>query len=163
MLAWLPSWSCDQDRLSKLSFPHAKEASDAIWLWLAQWFLRRRCLKSVDDGRRRTTEVCLSYKLTKWAFGSGELISWWSFSVVILTLRLCLVILDMCDPFRFMSWTGRGIRLYRFLILPIYNLCFALNYFPSFSICFLTCLDANIKCIFALFGDLDLICKVTRL
>ena len=35
-----------------------------IWLWLAQWFLRR-CLKSVDDVRRHTTEAYLSYKLTK--------------------------------------------------------------------------------------------------
>ena len=26
-----------------------------------------------DGRRRRTTEACLSYKLTKWAFGSGEL------------------------------------------------------------------------------------------
>ena len=25
------------------------------------------------DGRRRTTEAYLSYKLTKWTFGSGEL------------------------------------------------------------------------------------------
>ena len=28
---------------------------------------------SVDDVRQRTTEAYLSYKLTKWAFGSGEL------------------------------------------------------------------------------------------
>ena len=41
----------------QLSFPHPIEAPYEIWLWLAQWFLRRRCLKSVDDdGRRRTTE-----------------------------------------------------------------------------------------------------------
>ena len=41
---------------------------------LAQWFLRRRCLKSVDDDDGwRTTKAYLSYKLTKWAFGSGEL------------------------------------------------------------------------------------------
>ena len=46
----------DQDHLSKLSFPHHTEAPYEIWLWLAQWFLRRRCLKSVDDdGRRRPT------------------------------------------------------------------------------------------------------------
>ena len=38
-------------------------------------FLRSRCVKSVDDdGRRqRTAEAYLSYKLTKCAFGSGEL------------------------------------------------------------------------------------------
>ena len=58
------SWLCDQDRLNKLSFPHPIEAPYEIWLWLAQWFLRRRCLKSVDDDVRRTTEACLSYKLT---------------------------------------------------------------------------------------------------
>ena len=47
--AWWPSWSCDQDSLNKLSFPHPREAPYEIWLWLAQWFQRRRCLKSVDD------------------------------------------------------------------------------------------------------------------
>ena len=30
-------------------------ASYEIWLWLAILFLRRRCLKSVNDGRRRPT------------------------------------------------------------------------------------------------------------
>ena len=39
----------DQDHLSKFLFPHNIEAPYEIWLWLAQWFLRRRCLKSVDD------------------------------------------------------------------------------------------------------------------
>ena len=43
----------DQDHLSKLSFPHPIEAPYEIWLWLAQWFLRRRCLK--ECGRRRRT------------------------------------------------------------------------------------------------------------
>ena len=61
--------------LNKLSFPHPVEAPYEIWLQSAQWFLRRRCLKSVDgqmtdgrtDGRTddgRTTEAYLSYKLT---------------------------------------------------------------------------------------------------
>ena len=72
--AWQPSWSCDQDHLSKLSFTHPTEAPYEIWLWVAQWF-QRRYLKSVDDDVMRTTEVYLSYKLTKSAFGSGELIS----------------------------------------------------------------------------------------
>ena len=55
--------SCDQDHWSKLLFPHPIKAPYEIWLWFAQWFLRRRCLKSVDeDGRRRwTTEAYLSY------------------------------------------------------------------------------------------------------
>ena len=36
-----------------------------IWLRLAQRFLRRRCSKSVYDGRRRTDDgTCLYYKLT---------------------------------------------------------------------------------------------------
>ena len=63
---WWPSWSCDQDHLSKLSFPHSIVAPYEIWLWLVQCFLRRRCLKSVDDDVWQTD---LSYKLT----GSGEL------------------------------------------------------------------------------------------
>ena len=80
--AWRPSWSCDQDHLSRLSFSYPIETPYGIWLWLAQWFLRRTCLKSVDDhvvrwtktdDVRRTSEAYLSYKLNKWAFGSGEL------------------------------------------------------------------------------------------
>ena len=34
-------------------FPHPTEAPYEIWLWLAQWFLKRRCLKCVDDDWRR--------------------------------------------------------------------------------------------------------------
>ena len=30
--------------------PHPMEAQYEIWLRLGQWFLRRKCLKSVDDG-----------------------------------------------------------------------------------------------------------------
>ena len=48
--------------------PLFQEASNEIWLWLAQLFLRRRCLKSVDDGRtdyrRQTTEAYISNKFT---------------------------------------------------------------------------------------------------
>ena len=51
--AWRPYWSNDQDHLSKLSFSRPIEAPYEIWLWLAQWFLRRRCLISVDDDVRR--------------------------------------------------------------------------------------------------------------
>ena len=39
---------------NKLSFIHPIEAPYEIWLWLAQWFLRR-CLKSVDDVHLRPT------------------------------------------------------------------------------------------------------------
>ena len=70
---WRPSWSCDQDHLSTLSFPHPIAAPYEIWLWFAQWFLKRRCLKSVEYDVRRTTEAYLSYKLTVWAFGSDKL------------------------------------------------------------------------------------------
>ena len=49
--AWRPSWSCDQDHLNKLSFPHPKESPYEISVQLAQWFQRRRCLKMLtDDG-----------------------------------------------------------------------------------------------------------------
>ena len=42
--AWWPSWSCDQDFHSPIPLKlHMK------FDWLAQWFLRRKCLKSVDD------------------------------------------------------------------------------------------------------------------
>ena len=63
MAAILVMW---QDHLSKLSFPHPIKAPYEIWLWLGQWFLWRKCWKSVhDDERRRTTEAYLSYKFTK--------------------------------------------------------------------------------------------------
>ena len=52
MWTWRPSWPCLQDHLNKFSFPYSIEAPHKIWLWLAQWFLRRY-LKSVDHGRRR--------------------------------------------------------------------------------------------------------------
>ena len=44
-----PSWSYDQDHLNNLSFTHPTEAPQEIWLWQAQWFLRR-CLKMVAEG-----------------------------------------------------------------------------------------------------------------
>ena len=45
--------------------PHPMETPSEIWLQSAQWFLRRRYLKSVDDRRTtRQTEAYLSYKLT---------------------------------------------------------------------------------------------------
>ena len=60
--------------LNKLSFPHSMEAPYEIWLWVAKQFLRRRCLKSVDDdGRRTDNGVYLCYKLTYEPKGSGEL------------------------------------------------------------------------------------------
>ena len=51
----------------QLSFPYPTETTYEIWLQSARLFLRRRCLKSVDNGRTddgRTTEAYLSYKLT---------------------------------------------------------------------------------------------------
>ena len=44
--AWRPSWSCDLDPICKLSFPHPMEAPHEIWLQSAQWFQRRRHLKT---------------------------------------------------------------------------------------------------------------------
>ena len=58
---------------NKLSFPHPMEAAYEIWLWLAQRFLRKRCLQSVDEGRT-DDGACLYYKLTHEPKGSGKLI-----------------------------------------------------------------------------------------
>ena len=69
--AWRPSWLCDNcvhNYLIKLSFPYPTEAPYEIWLWLAQLFLRRRCLKSVDDDGGLPI-----LQAHQWAFGSGEL------------------------------------------------------------------------------------------
>ena len=76
MVAILVTWPRP---FEKLSFPHPMEAPYEIWLWLAKQFLRRRCLKSVDDdgrprGWRMDNRACLYYKLTYEPKGSGELI-----------------------------------------------------------------------------------------
>ena len=49
--AWLPSRSCDQDQLNKLSFLRPEESPYEILLSLARWFQRRRSLKMLTDGR----------------------------------------------------------------------------------------------------------------
>ena len=56
ILAWRPTWSCEQDNLNKLSFPHPKDYLHEIGLWLAQRF-PRRCFKMLTDDY-------LHYKLT---------------------------------------------------------------------------------------------------
>ena len=55
--------------------PYPMKTPYEIWLQSVQWFLRRRCLKSVNDKQMMdgqwTTEAYLSYK--QWAFGPGDL------------------------------------------------------------------------------------------
>ena len=55
MMAILVTWP----RLFKKKkiIPHPYEALFEIWLWLAQRFLRRRSLKSVDDRRQRNLPI----------------------------------------------------------------------------------------------------------
>ena len=53
------------------AFPHPKDASDKIWLQSAAWSWWYSCLKLLTD--TQTLARVLSYKLTLWAFGSGEL------------------------------------------------------------------------------------------
>ena len=55
------------DQLNKLSFH-----GGSIWnlTWIAQWFLRRRCLKMLTYTHIRTTEA---YPISSPPFGSGEL------------------------------------------------------------------------------------------
>ena len=43
--AWRPFWSCDQHRLTNFCYPIPRRLHYEIWLQLAQWFQRRRCLK----------------------------------------------------------------------------------------------------------------------
>ena len=54
------SWSCDPDAANKLSFPQHIEDLYEIWLWLAQQFLRRKCLKR------------FSYMWNKWPLRPGH-------------------------------------------------------------------------------------------
>ena len=67
--AWWPSWSCDLDRLNKLSFPWPKEAPHEIWLQSAQWFQRRGCLKMLTHTHTPTHMT----ELTSEPKGSDEL------------------------------------------------------------------------------------------
>ena len=39
--AWRPYWSCDMDHLNKLSFLHAMEDTNEIWLQSALRFLKK--------------------------------------------------------------------------------------------------------------------------
>ena len=50
--AWPPSWSCVQDHLNKLLFPNPKVSPYEIWVQLAQWCQRRKCLKMLTEGRQ---------------------------------------------------------------------------------------------------------------
>ena len=65
MVAILVMWP---GLFEQLSFPHPMDTPYEIQLQSAQWFLIRRCLRSVDNGqmtdRQQTTEAYLSYKLT---------------------------------------------------------------------------------------------------
>ena len=59
-------------------FPHPSDTTHKIWSRLANWLQRYSSLKvwtTDDDGRRRRTDdrPLVYYKLTLWAFGSGEL------------------------------------------------------------------------------------------
>ena len=60
-------------------FPQPNDASDKIWLRSTRWFQRYSCLKVWTHRRTdarthgRTPARPVSYKLTLWAFGSGEL------------------------------------------------------------------------------------------
>ena len=75
--AWWSSWSCDLDPTNKLSFPHLMDAPHEIWLQLAQWFERRRCLKNMTDDRLKTTAIEAGHTIgSPWAKGSDELISY---------------------------------------------------------------------------------------
>ena len=58
--------------------PHPSDATYKIWSRLAKWLQRYSSLKvwtTTDDDRRRRTDdgPLVYYKLTLWAFGSGEL------------------------------------------------------------------------------------------
>ena len=67
-------------------YPHPSDASDKIWSRLATWLQRYSSLKvwttDHEDRRLRTDKPLVYYKLTLWAFGSGELkILTWSLDI----------------------------------------------------------------------------------
>ena len=73
MAAILVMWPGRQEHLNKLSFPHSKESPYEIWVQLAQWFQRRRCLKMLTDGPTTDAGVTGILIAHLGAFGSGEL------------------------------------------------------------------------------------------
>ena len=59
---WRPSWSCDLDRLIKLSFYHLMEASHKNWPQSTKQFLRKRnlnMLNLLDLGPRSVNDLDL--------------------------------------------------------------------------------------------------------
>ena len=72
MAAFLVTWP---GTFEQTFVPHPKESPYEIWVQLAQWFQRRRCLKMLTDDGRQTTDAGVTGILIAhlWAFGSGEL------------------------------------------------------------------------------------------
>ena len=66
----------------------------------------------MDDDGRRLTEAYLSYKLTKWAFGSGELKIWKVHHQGTLELLICQQILP-CLPLICMQFNLLSVQLYK--------------------------------------------------
>ena len=77
LLPWKPEFWSNLPQNLMQPFPHSSDATHKIWSRLASWLQRYTGLKvwtTTDDGRRRTDDgPLLNYKLTLWAFGSGEL------------------------------------------------------------------------------------------
>ena len=79
-----PSWSCDQDLLSKLCSLFPQKLHINLTLTgpvVSEEKMFKEC------GWWRTMEAYLSYKLTKWAFCSGELTTKVQISLHILAVR----------------------------------------------------------------------------
>ena len=81
LLPWKPEfWSKLPQNLMQ-PFPHPSDAIHKIWLRLANWlqrYLSLEVLMTMDGWRRRRRRrtddgPLVYYKLTLWAFGSGEL------------------------------------------------------------------------------------------
>ena len=77
MLPWKPEFQSYLVQNLMQSIPHPNDASDKIWLRLAHWLRRYSSLKMFTHGPTdaRTPDRPVYYKLTLWAFGSGELIN----------------------------------------------------------------------------------------
>ena len=84
-------------------FPHSSDATHKIWSRLASWLQRYTGFESVDeDGRGQTDDgPLLYYKLTLWAFGSGELIKpdVWSDNIIKLVTVYCVIYRPKSDFF----------------------------------------------------------------
>ena len=134
-MPWKPEFWSNLPQSRKQPFPHPSDATHKIWSRLANWLQRYSSLKvwttTDDDGRRRTDDGPLVYyKLTLWAFGSGELkklrylLSNTLFDVCVAYSSHARILCDQPHPTHHGEDQQDYVRIY-LLLYTLYELCLA--------------------------------------